>query len=232
MNHEHDERHAELIERLVTGAPPLEAAERRQLESCDACRSAAQEFAQLERGLRRLADEDRALLAASEGGDDLPGADVIRQFALERRREAVRASDARRRPLRWAWFASAAALLIVTALWRWSSSRKELDYDQTLGAEPLIELVEDAPGAGYSEFRWSGPLQTGGRFEIEVRQPAAGDEPARPLLPQRARVYGGEAWSPSEELTSKWPDQIEWRVLSCDSDGKPWARSEFSRRRR
>jgi len=232
MNHEHDERHAELIERLVTGDPPLDAAERRQLESCDACRSAAQEFAQLERGLRRLADEDRAVLAASEGGDDLPGADVVRQFALERRREALRASDTRRRAVRWAWFASAAALLIVTALWRWNSSRNELDYDQTLGAEPLIELVEGAPGAGYSEFRWRGPLQGGGRFEIEVREPAADGKPARSLLPERARVYVADRWSPPEELTSKWPDQIEWRVLSCDSDGKPWARSECSLRRR
>jgi len=232
MNHEHYERHAERIERLVTGGSALSALERQQLESCDECRRAAQEYARLERGLKRLADDELALLADGEHADNLPGADVVRQFALEKRDEALRARQARRRPLLWALVGAAAALLLVTVFWRRNSSGDVDDYDRTLGGEPLIVLVEGAPDAGYSEFRWSGPLQPGGRFEIEVREPAAGDQPARALLPERPRVYGGEAWSPPSALTSNWPDVIEWRVLSCDADGRAWARSEFSLRRR
>jgi hypothetical protein len=221
----HDESHQLRLERALTGET-LTADDRRELERCAECAAELARLRAVERELREVRADERAILAESERVENPVGADLVRDFARERIDEARAAPGPRVRSSRL-WIAIAAALLVTlgVSLWRRAQSTQD-DAILNVSDAHIVLLPAQVDDGAYKAFSWKAELDPGGWFEVRVFAPALDGAGSRQLLHTSQRLYAVERWEPGVATQRDWPAQIDWHVVRHALSG-PASVSEF-----
>lgn len=202
----HDSEHEKLLEDLISGRSPRNAATERRIAACPECASAWRELSELERRLTDAAGEEAAILNQALATPDKSDAErLVREFV----RNAPPHAPVRRRP-RWfvvgSLLAAAAVALIVFKLRPTEDARREPDMLLASGTSVTVRYHE--PFTGTVEWSVAADGTAEPEFELLVF-----DEDGNRIT--SAQPKDGETrwtWTPAE--LSSWPKTVRIDVIA------------------
>lgn len=200
----HDIEHEQLLEDLISGRSPRDAAAERRIASCPECARTWRELTELERRLAGAADEEAAILREALATPDKAAAErLVREFV----RTAPPLAPVRRRP---SWFivgsllAAAAAVLIVFMLRPKDEVQRAPDMLLASGAH--LAVGYRSPFTGTVEWTYDGGAAP--EFELIVF-----DEDGNRIT--AATPPAGEMrWTWTPEEMSNWPRTVRIDVIA------------------
>jgi len=222
----HDPAHDSLLERVIVGDLPRDAAPAMaQLAACAQCRERLAEFDELQARLERAGEEERAGVAQAAAGEaSAKDKRRIEEFVRTR----VSSQDSGSRAPRWIALALAASLAGVIAarvFWPPSSPGAAIEQPDVLLSDEKEELRGVTPKGkthAFESFTWISPqLKAGEVYRLTITN--AADTTAEPLVIANieraewrwADVGAMQARSVAEFL-AKEPQEIEWVVEIWD----------------
>ncbi|MEM7202425.1 MAG: hypothetical protein AAF628_19290 [Planctomycetota bacterium] len=190
-----DDRRAQLLEEVVTGARLPDDPEVRALMVRDPEWAAE---------LAELVAMQRVLDATGESE-----AATLRQAAA-----TPLPSPPRPTSRRWLWLAAAAAAAALALAFLLRRGAEDDPGATVLG--PAVELLEPRGDVtAYGTFRWRGSLPPGGWFEVRVFAEPAG----RPPVARSQTRLREASWQPDAAEQAGLPQRIRWQVTTFDAGG-------------
>ncbi|MCK6445804.1 MAG: hypothetical protein L6Q99_05375 [Planctomycetes bacterium] len=201
----HDAEHERLLEDLISGRSPRDAAAERRIAACPECARTWRELSELESRLTGAADEEAAILREALATPDKTDATrLVRDFV----RNAPPLTPVRRRP-RWfvvgTLLAAAAAVLIVLLLRPEEDVHREPDMLLATGAHLSVRYHEPFTGTLEWSFADGGSAPA---FELLVF-----DEDGNRIA-FAAPKAGEMRWTWTPEQMSSWPKSVRIEVIA------------------
>jgi len=110
------------------------------------------------------------------------------------------------------WALIAAGLVCAFAI-GWSLRARSTggvgSKDVVLGAGEIRLLAPVGEAAAFDVFRWEHTLAPGEIAHVVVSYRSA---PGESMMSKDYRVYQGNEWRPTREVSDQWPAEIDWRV--------------------
>ncbi|MCC6408642.1 MAG: hypothetical protein IT453_15880 [Planctomycetes bacterium] len=199
----HDAEHEKLLEDLISGSKPPDAASERRIASCAECARIWKELRDLEHHLHGAAGEQDAILR-----DALASPDRVQAEALVRDFVA-RVQPARRPKPRWvvltSMLAVAAAVIVAVTLWR-TDEPQALESVELHGTDHLRITTRGPVG---DTLEWAYTSEVAADFEVIVRD---ADDPSIVIGEPKLLNTNKCTWT-AEELKT-WPARVRIDVTS------------------